>query len=154
MAVADGEPGTGKTLLGLRFLESLPPDTQRVMAQVPPGVTPAGFLQAILFDLGKPYHGLSEQELRLAVYGELLAALGDGRRVEALTFLSDTRHPQWAGDLSLETQAAMIAGASGLSGRNVDYLRDLVEHLRAEGVRDRAMEQLLSMVEAREAEAA
>jgi cation transport regulator ChaC len=44
-------------------------------------------------------------------------------------------HPQWAGALSLERQAELIAGASGLSGRNVDYLRDLVE-LRAEGVKE------------------
>ena len=60
------------------------------------------------------------------------------------------RHPQWAGALSLERQAQLIAGASGLSGRNVDYLRDLVEHLRAEGMCDRWMETLLEMVEARE----
>jgi cation transport protein ChaC len=43
----------------------------------------------------------------------------------------------------------MIAGATGLSGRNVDYLRDLVEHLQAEGIRDRSMEALLGLVEAR-----
>jgi cation transport protein ChaC len=60
------------------------------------------------------------------------------------------RHPQWAGALSLERQAELIAGATGLSGRNVDYLRDLVEHLREMRVRDGAMERLLAMVEARE----
>src|SRR5262249_32828740 len=55
--------------------------------------------------------------------------LADGRRVEAMVFLSDTHHPQWAGVLSVERQAELISGASGLSGRNVDYLEDLVEHL-------------------------
>ena len=59
-------------------------------------------------------------------------------------------HPQWAGALSLERQAQMIAGATGLSGPNIDYLRDLVEHLRQDGVRDLAMERLLALVEARE----
>jgi cation transport protein ChaC len=73
--------------------------------------------------------------------------LADGRRVEALVFLSDLRHAQWAGALSLERQAELIAGARGLSGRNVDYLRDLIEHLRADGVRDRSMERLLALVE-------
>ncbi len=77
--------------------------------------------------------------------------LAGGRRIEALTFLSDRAHPQWAGVLSLEHQAELIAGATGLSGRNVDYLADLVAHLREEGIRDRAMETLLAMVEAREA---
>ncbi|MGR4863533.1 gamma-glutamylcyclotransferase [Caulobacter sp. LARHSG274] len=74
-----------------------------------------------------------------------------GGKTPALIFLSDRSHGQWAGALSLEQQAELIAGASGLSGRNVDYLRDLVEHLREDGVRDHAMETLLKMVEAREA---
>ena len=65
-------------------------------------------------------------------------------------FLSDVHHPQWAGALTLERQAELIAGATGLSGRNVDYLRDLVVHLREQGVHDASMEKLLGMVEARE----
>jgi cation transport protein ChaC len=77
--------------------------------------------------------------------------LAEGRRVETLVFLSDKSHPQWAGALSLQAQAELIAGARGLSGRNIDYLRDLVAHLREDGVRDRSMETLLAMVEAREA---
>ena len=54
--------------------------------------------------------------------------------------------PQWAGALTLERQAELIAGATGLSGRNEDYLVDLVTHLREMGVRDSAMERLLAMV--------
>jgi cation transport protein ChaC len=64
-----------------------------------------------------------------------------------LVFLSDVLHAQWAGALSPERQAELIAGARGLSGPNVDYLRDLVEHLREMGVRDQGMERLLAMVE-------
>jgi cation transport protein ChaC len=37
-----------------------------------------------------------------------------------------------------------------LSGRNVDYLADLVEHLHEEGIADPNMERLLAMVLARE----
>ena len=70
--------------------------------------------------------------------------------MEALSFLSDRTHPQWAGALTLERQAELISGAAGLSGRNVDYLTDLVEHLREAGIRDRAMETLLAMVLERE----
>jgi len=75
----------------------------------------------------------------------------DGGKAPALVFLSDREHSQWAGALSLEQQCALIAGATGLSGRNIDYLRDLVLHLREDGVKDHAMEALLKMVEAREA---
>ena len=87
-----------------------------------------------------------EQPTETYVEAKVLARLADGRSVPALAFLSDTRHPQWAGSLSLATQARLIAGARGLSGRNIDYLRDLVEHLRVEGVVDRSMERLLAMV--------
>ena len=76
--------------------------------------------------------------------------LADGRRAEALVFLSDPGHPQWAGALSPERQSELIAGAAGLSGRNVDYVADLVEHLAEMGVRDPAMQTLLRLVEARE----
>jgi len=92
-----------------------------------------------------------EQPTETYVEAHVTVWLAGGRRLEALTFLSDKAHPQWAGVLSLERQAELISGASGLSGRNVDYLADLVEHLRAEGIRDRSMETLLTMVEAREA---
>lgn len=98
------------------------------------------------------YAYLMEREQPTETYIEARrhVRLDDGRREEALCFLSDVRHPQWAGALSLERQAELIAGATGLSGRNVDYLRDLVEHLREMRVRDGAMERLLAMVEARE----
>jgi cation transport protein ChaC len=96
---------------------------------------------------------LMEREQPTETYVEHWAAarLDDGALVKALTFISDRSHPQWAGDLSLEAQADLIAGASGLSGRNVDYLADLVDHLRAERVRDHSMERLLHLVLEREA---
>lgn len=88
-----------------------------------------------------------EQPTETYIEARRFVRLDDGRRVEALCFLSDVQHPQWAGALSLERQAELIAGATGLSGRNVDYLRDLVDHLREMRVRDTAMERLLGMVE-------
>jgi len=112
------------------------------------GLAPGGSVRGMAY--------LREREQPTETYVEARATvrLADGRQVEALTFLSDKAHPQWAGALSLERQAQLISGAAGLSGRNIDYLADLVEHLRAEGIRDRSMEALLTMVEAREAKAA
>lgn len=99
------------------------------------------------------YAYLMEREQPTETYVErrVNVRLADGRNVSALTFLSDRAHAQWAGNLSLDEQAALIAGATGLSGRNVDYLRDLVGHLREDGTRDRSMENLLARVEAIEA---
>jgi len=104
-------------------------------------------------DWAQTYAYLKEREQPTETYIEarIQARLENGRTVDALTFLSDRQHPQWAGALDLDVQAGLIAGASGLSGRNVDYLRDLVAQLHAEGMRDRGMERLLEKVEALEA---
>lgn len=119
------------------------------------GLAPGGAVRGAVYRVAEAdwpdvYAYLKEREQPTETYIEARRAvrLAGGRRVEALTFLSDVRHPQWAGALSLERQAELIAGAAGLSGRNVDYLRDLVQHLREDGVRDQGMEMLLAMVEA------
>lgn len=121
------------------------------------GLAPGGATRGMAYrvaeaDWPETYAYLKDREQPTETYIEARrpVRLADGRRVEALVFLSDVRHPQWAGALSLDRQAELIAGATGLSGRNVDYLRDLVEHLREEGVRDACMERLLGLVEARE----
>jgi len=124
------------------------------------GLAPGGAVRGAAYRVGdadwkRVYAYLREREQPTETYVEARAAvrLADGRRVQALTFLSDRGHPQWAGALDLEAQAGLIAGARGLSGPNVDYLRDLVQHLRHDGCRDAAMERLLAKVEALEAAA-
>jgi cation transport protein ChaC len=121
------------------------------------GLAPGGSVQGAAYRVAgeawpEVYAYLQEREQPTETYMESWAtlSLADGRKVDALTFISDQDHPQWAGDLSLDAQAALIAGASGLSGRNIDYLRDLVSHLRAEQAADEAMEALLRDVELRE----
>jgi cation transport protein ChaC len=122
------------------------------------GLAPGGAARGAAYrvpqaDWPRTYAYLREREQPTETYFESWATvrLPSGAPALALVFLSDRDHPQWAGHLSLEAQARLIAGASGLSGRNVDYLRDLVEHLREEGVADRTMERLLAEVEALEA---
>jgi cation transport protein ChaC len=122
------------------------------------GLAPGGSTRGVAYrvaeaEWAKTYAYLREREQPTETYVEarVLVRLADGRRQEALTFLSDKTHPQWAGPLTLARQTELIAGATGLSGRNIDYLRDLVGHLRDEGIRDRTIETLLGLVEAREA---
>ena len=121
------------------------------------GLAPGGSVRGAAYrvaaaDWPDVYAYLRKREQPTGTYVEASAevVLDDGRRVPVLVFLSDTGHPQWAGNLTLEQQADLIAGASGLSGRNVDYLADLVGHLKAEGIRDSGMETLLGMVQERE----
>jgi cation transport protein ChaC len=121
------------------------------------GLAPGGAVRGVAYrvadaDWDQVYAYLREREQPTETYVEAQAAvrLADGRRVQSLVFLSDRGHPQWAGLLDLDAQARLIAGASGLSGRNVDYLRDLVDHLHRAGMHDRGMERLLAKVEALE----
>ncbi|MBC7669314.1 MAG: gamma-glutamylcyclotransferase [Gemmatimonadaceae bacterium] len=122
------------------------------------GLAPGGATRGVVYRVAaaqwpEVYAYLREREQPTETYFEAWSEVkidGDGK-TSALVFLSDMKHSQWAGDLTLDQQCALIAGATGLSGRNIDYLRDLVLHLREDGLRDRAMETLLAMVEAREA---
>jgi cation transport protein ChaC len=121
------------------------------------GLAPGGSVRGAAYRVAEAewpevYAYLREREQPTETYVEASAEvmLDDGRRVPTLVFLSDTHHPQWAGRLTLVEQADLIAGAAGLSGRNVDYLRDLVRHLEEMGIRDSCMEELLGMVEERE----
>ena len=124
------------------------------------GLAPGGSVRGIAFrisaaDWPAVSAYLLEREQPTETYIESWSEvrLADRRRVRALVFISDMDHPQWAGRLDLDSQARLIAGSEGLSGRNIDYLRDLVMHLRQEQVADKAMELLLGKVEALEATA-
>src|SRR5436305_9064086 len=95
--LADGEglllltspPGSGKTLVGLLLAERVA--SGAVTAFIPHGrlQTPAELFQAVLFDLGQPFRGLSEQELRLALTDWVLRTAADGRR---LVLIVDEAH--------------------------------------------------------------
>jgi cation transport protein ChaC len=122
------------------------------------GLAPGGSVRGVAYRVEEAnWRGvlgyLREREQPTETYVESRAPvrLADGGSRSSVVFLSDVRHPQWAGALSLEAQADLIAGAVGLSGRNIDYLRDLVDHLREEKIADRGMRRLLAMAEAREA---
>ena len=137
----------------IRFTIAARPNAQDLFWVSLPAERSAGRRITLLKRCGRGvYDYLLEREQPTETYveAEIGLRLEDRRRVDALSFLSDRAHPQWAGNLSLDQQADLIAGAEGLSGRNVDYLRDLVEHLREAGVADAAMERLLRMVEWRE----
>lgn len=71
IVLIDGPPGVGKTLVARKWLECLP-GVPRIVVPNTRAVTPRELLQNILFDLSRPYLGLSDQELRLAVTDFLL----------------------------------------------------------------------------------
>ena len=69
---------------------------------------------------------------------------GTGRTVNALCFMVNRHHRQYAGDLPLERQAHLVRRSVGASGLNIDYVFNTVEHLRECGVHDVKLERLMA----------
>ncbi|WP_375452429.1 gamma-glutamylcyclotransferase [uncultured Devosia sp.] len=83
------------------------------------------------------------------IYREALrpVRLDDGRVVDALSFVVDERHAQYARDLSLEQQVLIVRSATGESGSNVDYVLQTARRLRQLGIRDRQIMALAALLE-------
>ena len=81
---------------------------------------------------------LWHREMTNRVYVPRMLGVRIGRRraVPALAFVADTGHRQFAGDLSLEATARLIAQGCGERGDNLAYLANTLAHMEALGVRD------------------
>jgi type II secretory pathway predicted ATPase ExeA len=90
LALLTGEPGTGKTLLAHRLLNSLGPTTKSALVTNCHCADRTALLQAILYDLSLPYEGGSEQELRLRLTDFLLHQCRTGQRV--VLVLDEAQH--------------------------------------------------------------
>ncbi|PLP59942.1 gamma-glutamylcyclotransferase [Mesorhizobium loti] len=91
---------------------------------------------------------LRERELVTNVYLErwVKAALEDGRMVEAVTYVADRDHEQYAGALGEAEAAAVVRGAVGQSGVNEDYVLNTIQHLEALGIRDHWLEAVARLI--------
>lgn len=67
------------------------------------------------------------------------------RVVTALAYTVERNHPSYVGRLPLAAQAAIVRGARGRSGANLDYLINTVRHLQELGIRERGMERLMGL---------
>ena len=87
---------------------------------------------------------LREREQATAVYIERMVpiTLESGERVNALTFVADRMHPQYAGRLTREAMLELVRTGTGKLGDNAAYVTETYNHLLAIGVRDRDLEWL------------
>jgi cation transport protein ChaC len=90
---------------------------------------------------------LWQREMAYRVYIPRLVRLAtaDGP-IQALAFTADPVHDQYCGGLDMAGTAALIRQGTGQSGRNIDYLTSLIDHLAEIGIHDRGLEQLLALV--------
>lgn len=87
---------------------------------------------------------LRDRELVTSVYLEryLPVVLNTGETVEAITYIVDRNHEQYAGRLTEAEAARIVSGSVGKSGPNEDYVHNTVEHLLALGIRDHWLEEV------------
>ncbi|MBZ6077705.1 gamma-glutamylcyclotransferase [Microvirga puerhi] len=93
-------------------------------------------------------HYLREREQATAVYLErrLPVRLDDGRKIEALAYIADRKHQQYAGRLSFEEIVDLVRDGVGISGQNPDYVRSTYEHLVGMGVQDPLLQRLTEVL--------
>ena len=71
---------------------------------------------------------------------------GEHREVQALTYIVERAHPNYAGQLPLALQARLIHSARGRSGINLDYFISTLRHLVELGIRERELERLMTVI--------
>ena len=91
---------------------------------------------------------LRERELVTNVYLERMldVRLDKGEKVEAVAYIVDRQHEQYAGGLDAAHAASVVRGAVGQSGNNEDYVLSTLEHLEALGIRDHWLEEVARRV--------
>jgi glutathione-specific gamma-glutamylcyclotransferase len=93
---------------------------------------------------------LRERELISSAYLETMlpVRLDSGDTVQAVAYVIDPAHAQYAGYLAAEDQAQIIASAHGMRGPNRDYLFSTADHLAGLGLHDAEMAALCARVRA------
>ncbi len=91
---------------------------------------------------------LRERELDKGVYREQLRPVRvDGvGPADALVFLVDEKHAQYAGRLEVAEQARLVRAAHGESGPNTEYVIETAKILASLGIRDRYLDELVEVL--------
>lgn len=91
---------------------------------------------------------LRRRELISSAYLEttLTVRLDTGRNVQAVAYVIDPAHAQYAGHLPLGEQARIIARSAGMRGPNRDYLFATAAHLADLGLADAEWQALCAQV--------
>ncbi len=92
-------------------------------------------------------HLLWRREMVVGAYRPRWVRVRSGEReIHALTFAVRHAHPQYAGRLSLEEEARIIAGAKGAFGSSLDYLERTRVALVTHGIIDPYLEGIAARV--------
>jgi cation transport protein ChaC len=95
-----------------------------------------------------------EQVTTVYVERRVRIRLDDGREVEALTYVVDRRHVQYAGKLPLDKILEYVRAGVGQSGENPAYVLNTHRHLAALSLRDPVLAHLVEALALDDATAA
>jgi glutathione-specific gamma-glutamylcyclotransferase len=99
--------------------------------------------------VGTVLETLWDREMSELVYHPRVVTVeAEGKRVDALTFVADREHRNYAGRLDVQDIARTIAECTGARGPNADYLFNTLRHLHALGIRERQLDTLSRAVQA------
>jgi glutathione-specific gamma-glutamylcyclotransferase len=87
---------------------------------------------------------LRDRELVTAVYREIFvpAKLESGTEVEALAYVAERDHSQYAAPMDRDRLLELVRQGVGRSGRNAEYVLNTHSHLEDMGIRDGELEWL------------
>ena len=113
------------------------------------GLDRGGACRGMAFEVDKPiwektHAYLREREQGNDVYKESWRSvkLDDGRVVDALTFVADRDHRQYAGRLPREDQLRLVRQGVGNSGKNPEYVINTYAHLAQMEIKDETLKWL------------
>ena len=66
--------------------------------------------------------------------------LSSGQKIEAVTYIVDRHHRQYAGVLTEDAILSHVRQGEGVSGRCADYASSTLEHLREMNIHDKVLE--------------
>ena len=107
------------------------------------GLDRGGRCRGVAFGVAAPdreatvaYLRAREQQTGVYLERHVAIRLDDRRRVRALTYVANRRHPQYAGRLPHGDLLRLVRQGVGISGANPDYVRSTHDHLIELGVSD------------------
>ena len=118
------------------------------------GLDRGGACTGVIYRLPAPVvmdelHLLWRREMVLGAYRPRWIRVRAGERdLHALTFVVRRAHPQYAGRLTLDREAAVIAASKGAFGSSLDYMERTRVALVTHGIRDPYLEALAVKVTA------
>jgi type II secretory pathway predicted ATPase ExeA len=116
IVLLEGDAGSGKTLMAHMLLESLPDNWRSAFLTHCRFFGRGDLLQAILFDLGLPYQGLSEHEMRLELTKSCLEKFKQGGRT---IIVADEAHLLSADQLE---ELRLLSNLEGKEGKAVQVV--------------------------------